>query len=364
MRHRPRARAVAARVAARVAAVLAVVLLAAPAEAQKPPPTSDVPGTRDAAALPRYRGAVLIESSTVEFDEVSLPRGPLVRTARKDANNNTVFADRAPLVVEGRRTRLSYLLPEGRSPLEVLRGYQQVARDGGGQVLYECAGDACGGDAKYGVQHGGGDTGVLQALYPPGEVTAATYSPAYCVANAWIGDQRYTALRLKSGAVAGVLTFTTSNGCDKTWNDRTIAIVRLVEPAAREQRMETVRADAIASGLASEGKVSLYALFFDTGRADLKPESAPQLAEMGRFLKANPAVRVLVVGHTDNQGALDANLDLSRRRAQAVVAALVREQGIAAARLTPQGVGMAAPVATNRDDGGRAKNRRVELVQM
>ena len=73
---------------------------------------------------------------------------------------------------------------------------------------------------------------------------------------------------------------------------------------------------------------------------------------MGRFLKSKPALKVLVVGHTDNQGALDANLELSRRRAQAVVAARVSQQGIAAARLTKQGVGMAAPVASNASEAG------------
>jgi outer membrane protein OmpA-like peptidoglycan-associated protein len=69
-----------------------------------------------------------------------------------------------------------------------------------------------------------------------------------------------------------------------------------------------------------------------------------------------------VVGHTDNQGAPDLNLDLSRRRAQAVVAALTG-QGIPAARLTARGIGMAAPLAADETDEGRARNRPVELVQ-
>jgi outer membrane protein OmpA-like peptidoglycan-associated protein len=127
--------------------------------------------------------------------------------------------------------------------------------------------------------------------------------------------------------------------------------------------MEMVRADAMGASMARDGKVAIYAILFDTGRADIKPESQPQLGEMVAFLRANPGLRVLVVGHTDNQGGLDYNVDLSRRRAASVVQALVA-QGIPGSRLVPAGVGMAAPVSTNTTDEGRARNRRVEMVQM
>ena len=70
-----------------------------------------------------------------------------------------------------------------------------------------------------------------------------------------------------------------------------------------------------------------------------------------------------VVGHTDNVGGADANLKLSRRRADAVVAALVEDDGIDEARLESSGAGMTKPVASNDDEQGRAKNRRVELVK-
>jgi outer membrane protein OmpA-like peptidoglycan-associated protein len=72
---------------------------------------------------------------------------------------------------------------------------------------------------------------------------------------------------------------------------------------------------------------------------------------------------VIVTGHTDNQGGFDCNIDLSRRRAAAVVAALTRDFGIAPARLTALGAGMAAPVAAKDSEGSRAQNRRVEIVR-
>ena len=344
-------------------AIVRVTPAVAQGSEQMRPPVRDVPGTADAPSLPRYRGAVLMESSVAEFDEVEIPRGPLVKVGRTDKQNNEVYADRTPLRVEGKRARLTYVLPAGRSPLEAVRGYQQAVREAGGQVVYECAGEACGGDVLYGSQRGGGNTGMVDALYPAADIKAKAFTAPWCVTNVVRGGQRYTALKLRSGAIAGILAFTVTDRCERLWNDRTVVIALLGEPAGREQRMEVVNADAMTSGLAAEGRVALYALFFDTGKSELKAESAPQLAEMGRFLKSKPALKVLVVGHTDNRGALDANLELSRRRAQAVVAALVSQQGIPAARLTAQGVGMAAPVATNASEAGRTKNRRVELVQ-
>ena len=73
---------------------------------------------------------------------------------------------------------------------------------------------------------------------------------------------------------------------------------------------------------------------------------------------------MLIVGHTDGMGALDYNRDLSERRARAVVETLARDFKIERDRLTAVGVGMASPVATNRTDDGRAKNRRVEIVEV
>jgi len=148
----------------------------------------------------------------------------------------------------------------------------------------------------------------------------------------------------------------------RLWVGRTVALLLVLETAAREQRMEVVTAQGMGAALEREGRVALYAILFDTGRAELKPESGPQLAAMADLLRATPGLRVLIVGHTDNQGALELNMDLSRRRAASVVQALTG-RGIVANRMVPQGVGMAAPLATNDTDEGRTRNRRVELVK-
>ncbi len=114
--------------------------------------------------------------------------------------------------------------------------------------------------------------------------------------------------------------------------------------------------------LASEGKIVTYAITFETGKADLKPESIVEINRIAKLMQENPGLEFEVQGHCDATGSDKVNDPLSQKRAEAIVAALV-EQGIAAARLTPVGKGSHVPIASNSTDEGRAKNRRVEFVK-
>jgi OOP family OmpA-OmpF porin len=138
--------------------------------------------------------------------------------------------------------------------------------------------------------------------------------------------------------------------------------LRIIEKAAMQQH---IVADAASFGndLKTTGHAAVYGILFDTGKADIKPESAQAVGELAKLLKADPGLKVFVVGHTDTVGSVDANLKLSQARAEAVVQALVSNNGIAAARLKSFGNGPFAPVASNDAEDGRAKNRRVELVK-
>jgi outer membrane protein OmpA-like peptidoglycan-associated protein len=122
-------------------------------------------------------------------------------------------------------------------------------------------------------------------------------------------------------------------------------------------------AAALSGGLSGNGHVVVNGILFDTGKTDVKPASAPALQEVAKLLKANPTLKVYVVGHTDNLGVLAANIDLSKRRAASVVDALTTQYGISAARLQPYGDGPYAPIASNDSEDGRSLNRRVELVK-
>jgi outer membrane protein OmpA-like peptidoglycan-associated protein len=126
--------------------------------------------------------------------------------------------------------------------------------------------------------------------------------------------------------------------------------------------MVTVNAQALNEDITKTGHAAIYGIYFDTGKAVIKPESQPAMAEIAKMLAATPTLRLHVVGHTDNVGSVASNMALSKQRAEAVVNALVSDHRIAPARLIANGVGPLAPVASNAAEEGRAKNRRVELV--
>jgi outer membrane protein OmpA-like peptidoglycan-associated protein len=137
--------------------------------------------------------------------------------------------------------------------------------------------------------------------------------------------------------------------------------IRLIEKQLMKQEI-VANADALANSIKETGRVAVYGIYFDTNKAELKPESGPALAEIVKMLKADANLKLYVVGHTDNVGQFAYNVKLSQDRAGSVVNALVSKHGIAVSRLTPFGDGPTAPVASNKNEEGRAKNRRVELV--
>jgi len=138
--------------------------------------------------------------------------------------------------------------------------------------------------------------------------------------------------------------------------------LRIVEKKAMEQYI-VADAAALGNDIRATGHVAVYGINFDTGKSIIKPESAQAIGEIAKLLTADPSLKVFVVGHTDTVGGVDSNIKLSQDRAEAVLQALVRDHGIAPARLRASGCGPFAPVASNDTEEGRAKNRRVELVK-
>ena len=139
----------------------------------------------------------------------------------------------------------------------------------------------------------------------------------------------------------------------------------VVEKQAMAQDVTmTMDAAGMASSIADTGSVAIYGINFDTAKSDIKPDSEPAINEIAKLLTNNPALKVGIVGHTDMVGDATSNMRLSQARAQSVITDLVSKHGIAAARLVAFGAGPWAPLASNKTDDGRAKNRRVELVEI
>ena len=204
-------------------------------------------------------------------------------------------------------------------------------------------------------------------LYPPERVIDPRGSAGWCAQTESITEQRFTAAELpQSGAHVSVHAYTVvaSNRTFPCYelNGRTVVVVDIIEAKDREKKMVTVDAGEMAKAIDTTGRVALYGIYFDFNKADVKPESDATLQQIAALMKENTALQLLVVGHTDNVGSFSFNMDLSQRRAAAVVAALTTRFSVGKDRLTPVGVSFASPVAPNKTDDGRAKNRRVELV--
>ncbi|MDP2363185.1 MAG: OmpA family protein [Ignavibacteria bacterium] len=137
----------------------------------------------------------------------------------------------------------------------------------------------------------------------------------------------------------------------------------IIEEAAMKQDI-VADAKSMYSDINSQGRVTLYGIYFDFDKAEVKPESDPTLNEISKLLSQNPALKLYIVGHTDNVGDFKYNMKLSQSRAEAVVKTLVSKYNVDKNRLTPAGVGPLAPVTSNDTDEGKAKNRRVELIKL
>ena len=133
----------------------------------------------------------------------------------------------------------------------------------------------------------------------------------------------------------------------------------------KEAMRQDVVADAkfMSEGISSTGHVAIYGIYFDFNKSDVKPESEPALNEIAKLLSGSPNLKILIVGHTDNVGGIEYNMKLSLARANAVVQALTTKYKVNPQSLKAYGVGQLAPVAPNKTEDGRAKNRRVELVE-
>ena len=311
-----------------------VSMVAAGLAACPPASAKDVAGSRDHAMVGRYVGAEITQFKSADFDEVRLLKAPLDLKA-----DGETLSDGNSLRLEGKVLRIRYDAPKDRSSLEVMRNYEESLAAKGFETVFACAGSDCfkAGDASYRFAFVG-DDGQINYRFEKG-VRYRLAHLARPTGDVWAA--------VIIGGDVGPLV-------------RVIAVD--VKPMQAGQ-IAFVDAGAMAQAISATGRVALYGIQFDFDKAEIKPESRPTLDEIGKFLKADPSISVVVAGHTDAKGAFDYNVDLSRRRAAAVTADLAGRYGISADRLTPFGAGMASPIAPNDDETGRAKNRRVELVK-
>jgi len=269
--------------------------------------TRDVAGAKDFPGIGRFGGSVISGYQVKDFDAARIQAAPFRNDKPADARR-----------LEGRITRIAYRTNPGPSILEVSRNFETQLAKAGFETLLACDTDACGGIPF---------TEAIDALPIP---------------QMWVDGFNYHYFAVSEN------------------NKEIYAQLIVAELGAIENKM--VDAAAMAKGLGDTGHIALYGIYFDTDKAVIKPESRPTLEQIAKLLAGQPQLNVFIVGHTDSQGTFDYNLDLSRRRAEAIAQELVKSYRIAQPRLRTAGVGLLAPIGSNATEAGRALNRRVELV--
>jgi len=315
-----------------LAGLTAVILLSAIGSIL-PTYAADVAGSEDHPLISRYEGSDIFQYKADAFNEYPLFINAISHHLGIEGQPDSV------MWLEGRLTKLLYLNPPNRTSLEVFRNYETALKDSGFETIFSCKKKTCGGHQFKRAMNG----------------------------YIWLtsDDQRYLAAKLPrdEGDVYVSLYVTPSGAGGGPERGRVLTLLHVIEMEPMQENMVTVDADAMAKGIGEEGKITLYGILFDTDKATIKPDSEPTLKQISALLNADPDLKIIIVGHTDNQGELAYNKDLSTRRAKSVEATLVSDYGIAKDRLSAWGVGYLSPVASNRNEAGRTKNRRVELVE-
>jgi OOP family OmpA-OmpF porin len=252
------------------------------------------------------------------------------------------------LTVEGDVRRAAWRLGSpGLTPLQVMRPLRAQLIEAGYEIVLDCDSNACGGfDFRF----------AIETLPGP---------------NMYVNIRAFhfvTAARFDGDVPQEVMTVLTSTSA-------TSAYVQIIQAGSSAGEAVAVKASAdlpittqpvaesdIGAQLLRAGHVVLRELDFDSGTTDLGQGPFKSLAELASFLTAQTDLRVALVGHTDTVGSLDANITVSRRRAQSVRQHLIEKYGIAGNRLDAEGMGYLAPIASNLDAEGRDANRRVEAI--
>ncbi|PTX57795.1 OOP family OmpA-OmpF porin [Litoreibacter ponti] len=237
----------------------------------------------------------------------------------------------------------------GGTTLLVMDSLRQQLESAGFELLYECTTDVCGGfDFRFGTR-----------VLPEPDM------------HVDLGDFRYLAAQRLGGPVPEYISLFVSRGADQAFVQMILVgsetetkveaksggLVSQVAPS-----VPTVEFGSVVETLLQTGSAVLDDLRFETGSSSLGDGKFLSLIDLAEYLKANPEIRIALVGHTDAEGSLQGNINLSRRRAQSVAERLVSEFGIPSGQVEADGVGYLAPRAPNLTEDGRTLNRRVEVI--
>lgn len=295
---------------------------------------------QDLPFLHRYPGSSIYHYDHIRFDEANMPLGPFTDKAATQSQP-----------VQGELVYIYYKNPMDRSPLEIMSNYQQTLQQEGFKILWQCANDAC---IAKGYSH------QVSFYTDPiwrgaGDNFGTYFGP---------GGGRMSTARLDSpnGSQTWVYLWVGSHNGPYAGKTYIYAVqTKPMQTGLVTADRELLTATEMGSALAQQGRFSMH-IHFDYNKATLRPDALPQIQQLAQTLRQHPNWTIGLDGHTDAVGSAEFNQRLSEDRARAVKAALVAD-GVPAQQIATRGLGATQPVADNSTDAGRAKNRRVEVVE-
>ncbi|MEA3306966.1 MAG: OmpA family protein [Elusimicrobiota bacterium] len=245
--------------------------------------------------------------------------------------------------VEGKKSSILYKA-KGKGLFEIFSVYKRMLKNKGFEIVFTCEKDNYCGENFH---------KILYDLNPFESDTNWGYSSAIKGSRS---ANYYIAAKKKTAAGETYVSIFTNSG----WWKYPVYRVDVAQISSLDTKL--IPASDIEKAIKAEGRIAFYGINFDTGKSAIKNAAKPVLAEIATFLK-KASGSFYVVGHTDNQGSLSNNMQLSKERSNSIVKFLIKTHGIAANKLSAHGVGPLSPVASNMNEEGRILNRRVEIAQ-
>lgn len=301
--------------------------------------TGMMPLAASALALENLDGAVQVSSKSQVMGSTAVPVGPYTNGVVQTVTAEGAISAEAWQVVSGNLTTLQIMMP--------LR--EQLVSDGF-EILFACETTQCGGfDFRYDID-----------LLPEPEMHVDLGDFRFLTARKTEESQtpEFVSLMVSRSAETGFVQMTHVGAYEEP-ETLVIASSKSTQPEITPTPLPT---GTLAGMLETLGRAPLEDLVFQTGSSRLGEDSFGSLAELSIFLKANPDMKVALVGHTDTEGGLSSNLALSKKRATSVLQRLVSVYDIPRRQLEAAGVGYLAPRASNLTEEGRTQNRRVEVI--
>lgn len=294
--------------------------------------SKDVAGSKDHNLMSRYKGAEIKAFNEIDYDEYALGVAP-VKAGELETK-----------ALEGKITTIIYSLDKKLSTFQIYKNYESVLKKHGFKKIFSCTNKNCG------------------SYFPLKLIKDTNSEFTYNTVDIYnmgpTADFRYLSGRFeKKGKPVYVSLLISKNKYSK----QVYVAQEVIELTEMEMDQISIDLKSLEQAIEQTGKVTLHGINFEHNSAKLTADSSRTVDILATYLKQNSSFSYFVVGHTDSNGEYAFNLKLSKARAETIKKSL-KSKGVKDKNLFAVGVAQVSPVASNNDEQGRAKNRRVELV--